>query len=104
MEFESIKKIVETEKKAQMMKEEANQKAKDILAKVEETKENRRVYFKGQLENRVSSLKKEKIEENKQTIINIKVASEEKLRKLNSGLNEKIGKAVDQIFEKMIQI
>lgn len=104
MEFESIKKIVETEKKAQMMKEEASKKAKDILAKVEETKENRRIYFKGQLENRVSSLKKEQIEANKQTIVAIKVASEEKLRKLNSGLNEKIEKAVDQIFEKMIQI
>ena len=65
MEFESIKKIVETEKQAQIIKEEACKKAKSILEKVEETKENNRVYFKGQLENRINDLKKEQKEANK---------------------------------------
>ena len=47
--------------------------------------ENNRVYFKGQLENRINDLKKEQKEANKQLISNIKVASEEKVRKINSG-------------------
>lgn len=104
MEFESIKKIVETEKEAQTIKEEACKKAKDILEKVEETKENNRAYFKGQLENRINDLKKEQKETNKQIINNIKVASNEKVRKINSGLNENITKAVEKIFEKVVKI
>lgn len=104
MEFESIKKIVETEKEAQQIKEEASKKARSILERVEQTKENRRVYFKGQLENRVASLKKEQNEANKQQIVNIKVASEEKVRKINSGLNENMDKAVEKIFEEIIKI
>lgn len=104
MEFESIKKIVETEKEAQVIKEEACKKAKLILEKVEETKENNRVYFKGQLENRINDLKKEQQEANKQLINNIKVASEEKVRKINGGLNENMDKAVEKIFEEVIKI
>lgn len=104
MEFESIKKIVETEKEAQVIKEEACKKAKSILEKVEETKENNRVYFKGQLENRINDLKKEQKEANKQLINNIKVASEEKVRKINGGLNENMDKAVEKIFEEVIKI
>ena len=100
MEFESIKKIVETEKEAQIIKEEACKKAKSILEKVEETKENN----KGQLENRINDLKKEQKEANKQLISNITVASEEKVRKINSGLNENIAKAVEKIFEKVVKI
>ena len=102
--FESIKKIVETEKEAQRIKEEASKKAKSILERVEQTKENRRVYFKGQLENRITSLKKEQKEANKQQIVNIKVASEEKVRKINSGLNENMNKAVEKVFEEIIKI
>lgn len=104
MEFESIKKIVETEKEAQIIKEEAYKKAKSILEKVEETKENNRVYFKGQLENRINDLKKEQQEANKQLISNIRVTSEEKVRKINGGLNENMDKAVEKIFEEVIKI
>lgn len=104
MEFESIKKIVETEKEAQIIKEEACKKAKRILEKVEETKENNRIYFKGQLENRINDLKKEQKEANKQLINNIKVASEEKVRKINGVLNENMDKAVEKIFEEVIKI
>lgn len=104
MEFESIKKIVETEKEAQIIKEEAYKKAKNILEKVEETKENNRVYFKGQLENRINDLKKEQKEANKQLINKIKVASEEKIRKVNGDSNENIDKAVEKIFEEIIKI
>lgn len=104
MEFESIKKIVETEKEAQVIKEEACKKAKSILEKVEETKENNRVYFKGQLENRINDLKKEQQEANKQLISNIRVTSEEKVRKINGGLNENMDKAVEKIFEEVIKI
>lgn len=104
MEFESIKKIVETEKEAQIIKEEACKKAKDILEKVEETKENNRVYFKGQLENRINDLKKEQKEANEKVIANIKITSDEKVRKINSGLNENIGKAVDKVFEEIVKI
>lgn len=104
MEFESVKKIVEAEKEAQTIKEEARKKAKDILEKVEVTKENNRVYFKRLLENRVNDLKKEQKEANKQLINNIKVASDEKVRKINSSLNENIAKAADRIFEEIIKI
>lgn len=104
MEFESIKKIVETEKEAQTIKEEACKKAKTILERVEETKENNKVYFKEQLENKINDLKKEQKEANSQIINNIRVTSNEKVRKINNGLDENIKKAIDQIFEKVIKI
>lgn len=104
MEFDSIKKIVETEKEAQAIEEEAYKKAKDILENVEETKEKNRVYFKGQLENRIDDLKREQKESNKQLIDNIKIVSDENVRKISSGLNENIEEAIDKVFEKVIGI
>ena len=63
MEFDSIKKIVEAEKKAEAIKLEAKQKATTILEQAENSKENNRLYFKRQLENKEKELKKEKAEE-----------------------------------------
>lgn len=104
MEFDSIKKIVEAEKKAEAIKLEAKQKATTILEQAENSKENNRLYFKRQLENKEKELKKEKAEENAKRISKIQAETTEKLQKLKDTLLGDTEAAVDKIFAKVIKI
>lgn len=104
MEFDSIKKIVDTEKEADRIQEEAIKKAQKILEKAEESKENNRVYFKGQLETRLKELEKEQKEANEIKITNVKAVSNDKIRKLKNGIQENMEKAVNKVYEEVIKI
>ena len=104
MEFGSIQKIVEAEKEAENIKQEAKQKAKTMIEKAEASKEDNRIYFKGQLERREKELQKEKSEENAKIKVKIQAGTNEKLQKLEITLKEKVPEAVDKIFNKVIQI
>lgn len=104
MEFGSIQKIIETEKEAENIKQESKQKAKMILEKAENSREDNRVYFKGQLERREKELKKEKLEENAKLKVKIQASTNEELQRLEITLKEKVPEAVDKIFNKVIQI
>lgn len=104
MEFESIKKIVEAEKKAENIKQDARQEAQIIMDQAENSKENNRLYFKGQLENKENELKKEKAEENAKRIAKIQAEKTEMLQKLKDTLQENVTEAVDKIFAKVIKI
>ena len=104
MEMESIKKIVEAEKTAENIKQDAIQKAKIILEQAEKSKEKNRLYFKGLLENKEKELKKEKTEENKKKISKIQAETTEKLQELQDTLQGKVSEAVDKIFAKVIKI
>lgn len=104
MELESIKKIVDTEKEADRIQEEAIKKAQKILEKAEESKENNRVYFKGQLETRLKELEKEQKEANEIKITNVKAVSNDKIRKLKNGIQENMEKAVNKVYEEVIKI
>lgn len=104
MEFESIKKIVETEKEAENKKAEAKQKAKAIIEKAKSSKETNRVYFKAQLERKEKDLRKEKSEENAKRITKIQAETNEKLQKLKAILNENVPEAVEKIYNKVIKI
>ena len=102
--MESIKKIVEAEKTAENIKQDAIQKAKIILEQAEKSKEKNRLYFKGLLENKEKELKKEKTEENKKKISKIQAETTEKLQELQDTLQGKVSEAVDKIFAKVIKI
>lgn len=104
MEFDSIKKIVEAEKKAENIKQDAKQKANVILEQAEESKEKNRLYFKRQLENKEKELKKEQAEENAKIISKMQAETTEKLQKLKDTLQGDISEAVDKIFVKVIKI
>ncbi len=104
MEFDSIQKIVEAEKEAELIKKRAEEEAKDILEKAELTKKKNKVYFKGQLESKLKDLQKEEQEKNELKITNIKAVSSERIRKLKNQLEGNIDKATDKIYEKVIKI
>lgn len=104
MEFESIKRIMETEKEAERKREVAKQKAKEILEHAHNSKESNRVYFKGQLERKTEDLRKEKNEENKKEKVKIQAQTNEKLRKLQATLHGNLSEAVDKIFSEVIKI
>ena len=104
MEMESIKKIVEAEKTAENIKQDAKQKANIILEQAEKSKEKNRLYFKGLLENKEKELKKEKEEENEKKISKIQAETTRKLQELNDTLQGKVSEAVDKIFAKVIKI
>lgn len=104
MEFESIKRIMETEKEAERKKEVAKQKAKEILEHAQNSKESNRVYFKGQLERKTEDLRKEKEEENKKEKVKIQAQTNENLRKLQATLHGNLSEAVDKIFSEVIKI
>lgn len=104
MEFESIKKIVEAEKKADNIKQAARQEAQIIMDQAENSREKNRLYFKGQLENKENELKKEQAEENAKRIAKIQAEKTEMLQKLKDTLQENVTEAVDKIFAKVIKI
>ncbi len=104
MEFESIKRIMETEKEAERKREVAKQKAKEILEHAHNSKESNRVYFKGQLERKTEDLRKEKNEENKKEKVKIQAQTNEKLRKLQATLHGNLSEAVDKIFSEVLKI
>lgn len=104
MEFESIKKIVEAEKEAENIKQDAKQKAKIILERAEKSKETSYLYHKGQLETKEKKLKEEQAEENAKRIAKIQAETTEKLQKLKDTLEKDVEEAVDKIFAKVIKI
>lgn len=104
MEFESIKKIVEAEKKAENIKQAARQEAQIIMDQAENSREKNRLYFKVQLENKENELKKEQAEENAKRIAKIQAEKTEMLQKLKDTLQENVTEAVDKIFAKVIKI
>ena len=104
MEFESIQKIVEAEQEAEKIKEEAQQKAKAILAQVEKTKENSIVYFKSQLFSKQKELEKTQEEQNAQEKAKIKADAIEKLQQIREISPEKLSQAVEKIFSKVIKL
>lgn len=104
MEFESIKKIVEAEKKADNIKQAARQEAQIIMDQAENSREKNRLYFKVQLENKENELKKEQAEENAKRIAKIQAEKTEMLQKLKDTLQENVTEAVDKIFAKVIKI
>lgn len=104
MEFESIKKIVEAEKKAENIKQAARQEAQIIMDQAENSREKNRLYFKRQLENKENELKKEQAEENAKRIAKIQAEKTEMLQKLKDTLQENVTEAVDKIFAKVIKI
>ena len=104
MEFESIQKIVEAEQEAEKIKEEAQQKAKAILAQVEKAKENSIVYFKSQLFSKQKELEKTQEEQNAQEKAKIKADAIEKLQQIREISPEKLSQAVEKIFSKVIKL
>ena len=104
MEFESIKKIVEAEQEAERIKNDAQQKAKAILAEAEKTKENNIVYFKSQFYTKQKELEQEQKEQNAETISKIKADSTEKLQEIREGSQGKISEAVERIFSKVVKL
>lgn len=104
MEFESIKKIVEAEKEAENIKQDAKQKANIILERAKNSKENIYLYYKGQLETKEKELKKEQTEENAKKVTKIQAETTQKLQKLKHTLEQDVSKAVDKIFAKVIKI
>ncbi len=104
MEFDSIKKIVEAETKAEDMKQKAKQEAKAILEKAENSKESMELYFKKQLELKKKNLEKEKSEETTMEIKKLREQTDVNLKKLRKSSEENIPKAVDTIFQKIIRI
>lgn len=104
MEFESIQKIVEAEQEAEKIKEEAQQKAKAILAQVEKAKENSIVYFKSQLFSKQKELEKTQEEQNAQEKTKIKAEAIEKLQQIREISPEKLSQAVEKIFSKVIKL
>ena len=59
MELDSIKKIVEAEKKANEIKEQANLEAQEIIQEAEKTKEESKLFYKRQLDLKLQELRKE---------------------------------------------
>ena len=104
MEFESIKKIVEAEQEAEKIKEDAQQKAKAILAQTEKTKENMIVYFKSQFYAKQKEFEQEQNEKNAEKISKIKGDTAENLRKIKEESQGKISEAVERIFSKVIKL
>lgn len=104
MEFDSVKKIVEVEKEAEKMKQDAKQKAKQILEKANNAKEGIYLYHKGQLETKEKELKKEKAEENAKKIAKIQAQTRDTVQKLNDVFTKEASKAVDKIFTKVTNI
>lgn len=104
MEFESIQKIVEAEKEAENIKQDAKQKAKMILERAENSKESIYLYYKAQLESKEKELKKEQAEENERKISKIQAETTEKLQNLKGTLERNVEQAVDKIFAKIINI
>ncbi len=104
MEIESIKKIVETEKRADKIKLEAKEKATTLLENAKNSQEKNKNYFKGRLQQREKELQGEEEKENKKQIAKIQAETTEVLRKLNETVQVNMQKAVDEIFNKIIQI
>lgn len=104
MEFESIKKIVEAEKEAENKKQEAKKQAKMILEKVETTRNTNLDYFKKELERKEKELQIEKSEENSKVKIKIQNQTNETIKELHEKAQENMPNAVNQIFNKVINI
>ncbi len=104
MEFESIKKIVEAENKANEIKENAKEEAKTILAKTENSKKSMELYINGQLENKKKNLENTKLEEKEKKITKLREETEVKLNNIRKNSEENIPRAVDAVFRKVINI
>lgn len=104
MDFSSIKKIVETEKEAEKIKEEARISAQKILQDTKDAKEATRLFHQKQMKRKEEELQKEQEDLTRKRIEEIKSQANENVQKTRENSKVNLQNAVDEIFKKIVNI
>ena len=104
MELDSIKKVVDAEKKANEIKEKAMSEAQRIIQEAEKTKETSKLFYKRQLDIKLNELRQAQEQNAKICIEEIKARANQTVKKINERSKENMQKAVEEIFAKVVNI
>ncbi len=99
MELQSIKKIVEAERKAEEIKKEADSNAKRIIEDAKNSGDKFNKQFNAKVESDLKELEESEKAKNAQKISKIQDDTSEKLKQLKLQFDENCEKAVNEIFK-----
>ena len=102
MEIDSIRKIAQTEREAEEIKQSAKQQAERIIQNAIESKSIKETKAKKQVEDKRRQLEENAKAENADKIKKIAEDTESECRHIEQKANEKIQTAVNAIFKEVI--
>ena len=102
MELDSIKKIVQAEKQAEEIKEQAKQKAEETMRNAIESKSQKELFAKRRIEDKKRFLEQKSKDDNAEEIRRISQATKQECELLERKASEKMQMAVDAVFKEVI--
>ncbi|MBR3696870.1 MAG: hypothetical protein IKM97_01145 [Clostridia bacterium] len=102
MELGSVKKIVETERQAEEIINNAKEQAKKIVQKAIDSKSQKELFAKNRVEEKIKQLEERAKVDNADRIRKISETTQEECRRIVEKSSEKMQTAVNAIFKEVI--